>query len=61
MTCHNPDNESVALAAQWLASQNPPPKPVIPALKNRFGLTAVEACEAAAMADRFRMYRGTHG
>jgi len=60
MSCPTPDNESIVLAAQWLADQAQSPRPIVPALKNRFGLSAVEACEAAAMADRFRIYRRAH-
>jgi hypothetical protein len=50
-------SEAVIVAAQWLADQNPAPVPVIPALRSRFDLTAPEACEAAAMARRFRSNR----
>ncbi|WP_457660913.1 hypothetical protein [Sinorhizobium medicae] len=59
-----PEHEHSALveqAAQWLADQNPPPRPIVPALKQRFGLTCLQACEAAAMAERFRLYRRVHG
>lgn len=61
MSCPTPDSESVILAAQWLADQTQPPRPIVPALKNRFGLSAVEACEAAAMAEKFRMLRKAFG
>lgn len=57
MTCYHPDNESVTLAAQWLADQAQPPRPIIPALRQRFDLTALEA---AAMAQRFKVYRSAH-
>jgi len=45
-------------AAMWLSEQNPPPRPVVPALRERFSLTMVEACEAAALAHLFRVRRG---
>ncbi|MEY9168253.1 hypothetical protein ABIE78_006372 [Sinorhizobium fredii] len=61
MTCYHPDNESVTLAAQWLADQAQPPRPIIPALRERFNLSALEATEAAAMSDRFRMLRRVFG
>ncbi|MHC2488153.1 hypothetical protein CN068_06895 [Sinorhizobium meliloti] len=54
-------SEAVTLAAQWLADQNPRPRPIVPALKQRFGLTCLQACEAAAMSERFRLYRRVHG
>lgn len=54
-------NEAVQVAAQWLAEQIPPPRLAVPLLKERFGLTALEACEAIATADRFRTYRRAHG
>lgn len=37
-------------AAEWLASQASPPRPVIPALREMFGFSAFEACTAAARA-----------
>ncbi|PTM96487.1 hypothetical protein C7449_103506 [Mycoplana dimorpha] len=48
-------------AAMWLADQNPSPRPTAPKLRQRFGLAALQACEAIAMVDRFRIYRKTHG
>ncbi|MCZ4091675.1 hypothetical protein [Sinorhizobium psoraleae] len=60
MTCYHPDNEAVTLAAQWLADQNPAPRPIIPELRKRFNISALEACEASAMARRFQIYRSAH-
>ncbi|WP_042778692.1 hypothetical protein [Sinorhizobium fredii] len=58
MTCAaNPDNESIVIAAQWLADEIQPQRPIIQTLKSRFGLSALEATEACAMAERFRMIR----
>ncbi|WP_412063752.1 hypothetical protein [Rhizobium sp. SYY.PMSO] len=54
-------NESVTLAAQWLADQREAPARAVPELRQRFGLSAVEACEAIATANRFRIYRRAHG
>jgi hypothetical protein len=45
-------------AARWLADQHQPPKPIVPALRQRFGLSSLQATEACAMAQRFRMLRG---
>ncbi len=53
-------SEAVILAAQWLAEQNPPPKPIVPALRERFGLSALEACEAAALSNKYRIWRQAH-
>lgn len=50
-------NEAVTIAAQWLASEQTPPRPIIPTLRQRFGLSALEATEAAAMADTYRRAR----
>lgn len=50
-------NEAVIVAAQWLADQTPPPHLAVPELRHRFGLTALEACESIAQAQRFRTYR----
>jgi len=53
---HEP-NEAVILAAQWLADQREPPHPIIPHLRRQFGLTALEACEASALAANYRICR----
>ncbi|WP_392711128.1 hypothetical protein [Rhizobium ruizarguesonis] len=54
-------SEIVVEAAVWLSGQKDPPQPIIPELRHRFQLTALEACEACAMAQRFRTYRVAHG
>lgn len=54
-------SESVVQAAQWLAEQSAPPSPIIPALRQRFGLTPKEACEATALAKGFRTAREACG
>lgn len=59
-----PEHENTATveqAAMWLADQHPEPKPIIAVIRERFGLTALQACEAAAMSQKFRIYRRAHG
>jgi hypothetical protein len=51
-------NAAVEQAAMWLSEQNLAPRPIVPALRQRFNLSALEACEAAAMAEKYRMLRG---
>jgi len=58
--CHE-RNALVEHAAIWLADQAQPPHPIVPALKARFDLSAKEACEAAALAERYRMLRRAFG
>lgn len=50
-------NESVITAAQWLANEHRLPQPLIPELRRRFGLSALEACEASALAQKYRICR----
>lgn len=51
-------SEAVTVAAQWLADQpEGSVKPIVPALRERFPLSATEACEAAALATKFRIVR----
>jgi hypothetical protein len=42
--------EKVGEAAAWLALQSPPPSPLVTVLRERFGLTPLEACLAAKAA-----------
>ncbi len=46
----NPKNPRVIEAATWLATtpDHSRPRPIIPELRQRFGLTVLEATEAAA-------------
>lgn len=60
MTDHE-HSEIVVQAAMWLAEQSAPPSPIVPALRERFGLTIKEACEASALATIFRTARRAHG
>lgn len=43
-------DEPMSAAARWLAAQPEPIPHVIPALKERFGLTGLQACQAIALA-----------
>lgn len=52
---------AVEEAAIWLADQQEPPRLAVPTLRARFGLSAQEACEAIAMAQRFRIVRRAFG
>ncbi len=54
-------SEAVITAAQWLAEQNPTPAPIIPNLQERFGLSALDACEAAALSNKYKVWRRAHG
>lgn len=54
-------SSGVITAALWLASQKEPPGRVVPALRERFNLTAMEACQACALAPKYRFKEGrTH-
>lgn len=55
------DNPRVTSAAQWLAEQKEPPPQAVPTLKDRFGLTALEACQACKLAHDFRLNRKVYG
>ncbi|GAA4169514.1 hypothetical protein [Shinella granuli] len=43
-------DDPMRAAALWLAAQPEPIPHVIPALKERFGLTGLQACQAIALA-----------
>ena len=48
--CHE-STSAVEEAARWYAgNRDACPRPIVPFLRERFGLTAVEACEALRMA-----------
>jgi hypothetical protein len=44
------DDPKTAEAVAWLRPQSIPPRQVVPALAERFGLTPVQACEVIALA-----------
>jgi len=51
------DHESSAAideAARWLATEPNLPRPIVPSLQKRFGLTAAEACAAIREAGLIR-------
>lgn len=53
---------AVEEAARWYADQpEGSVRPIVPALQQRFGLTAKEACECTALAGRYRMLRRAFG
>ncbi|WP_331817361.1 hypothetical protein [Aurantimonas sp. A2-1-M11] len=47
--CHE-STAAIDEAAAWLASEDHPPSPIIPALRRRFGLSTVDACAAISEA-----------
>jgi len=53
--------DAVVVAAQWLADQQEPPPRVVPILRERFGLSALEACEACKLAQTYRTMRRAFG
>ena len=52
---------SVIIAAQWLADQRETPHPIVPELRSRFGLSALECCEAIARARQMTICRKAFG
>ncbi|MBY5442090.1 hypothetical protein HFO93_01030 [Rhizobium leguminosarum] len=50
----------IVAAAQWVAD-NPPRPDIIPHLKAKFSLTSLQAAEACAMAQKFRLLRRAFG
>ncbi len=50
-------DEAVEAAARWIAEQEPR-QDIIPQIKTRFGLTAVQASQACALAVQYRQSRG---
>ena len=55
------NNPHVVTAAQWLADEKEPPAMAVPVLKERFGLSALEACEAIRLARNYRIVRRAFG
>ncbi|MDJ1634557.1 hypothetical protein [Rhizobium rhizogenes] len=53
--------DTVVIAAQWLADQKEPPAMAVPVLKEKFNLTAREACEAIRLARDYRVLRRAFG
>jgi hypothetical protein len=50
-------SEAVIAAARWLSEQDPSPRPIVPVLRERFGVSAKLACEIIALAGEYRMRR----
>lgn len=45
-------SEAALIAAEWLSKQHSRPTPLVPFMRQRFNLSALEACEAIAQASR---------
>jgi hypothetical protein len=60
--CDHEHTDAVIFAATWLAGdpQERVCRPIIPILKQRFGLTAHQAVEAMREADRIRKQGDAH-
>lgn len=57
-----PTNEpKVIAAAQWLVEQKEPPAMVVPTIRERFSLSPKEACDACALAQKYRTNRRAFG
>lgn len=52
-TDHEHDSR-ISEAARWLAFEKNPPRPIVPAIRDRFGLTPLQASEAIAEAQLIR-------
>ena len=59
-TTDHEHSAQIELAVEWLKSQPMPPRPAVAILKERFGLSAIEACEAIAQARRLPLWRASH-
>lgn len=58
------DHESSAIvevAARWLSEQQPAPQPALPVIREKFGLTPLQGCEALALAQQNRTNRRAFG
>lgn len=55
------EQSRIEQAATWLANHGEKPSQLIPHLKSQFHLSAVQACEAIAMARRFEINRRAFG
>ncbi|TBC92684.1 hypothetical protein ELH26_00865 [Rhizobium leguminosarum] len=55
-----PDANSAAAiaAARWLKTQRPPTETAVNTVKNKFGLSKAEACEAVVLARGLKIWRG---
>lgn len=56
-----PEDPEIIAAAQWLADQKEPPSLAVPVLRDKFSLSAVQACEAIRLARNYRLVRRVFG
>jgi hypothetical protein len=61
MTSVSNHEQNVIAAALWLADQKEPPAMVVPTIRKRFSLSAKEACDACALAQKYRTLRRAFG
>ncbi|MGR9539371.1 hypothetical protein [Rhizobium leguminosarum] len=61
MTSAPNHEQKVVAAAQWLADQKEPPAMVVPMIRERFSLSALQACDACALAQKYRTIRRAFG
>lgn len=57
MTASLDRQRAIGEAAEWLSLQSSPPSPVVSVLRERFGLTPLEACHATKAAAVLRQGR----
>lgn len=55
------DNPNIVAAAHWLADQMEPPAMAVPTIRQRFSLSMKEACDACALAQKYRTARRVFG
>jgi hypothetical protein len=60
-SCSTSEQSKIERAAMWLSDQAEKPAQLIPHLKAEFQLSAVQACEAVAMARRSEINRRAFG
>ena len=56
-TMDHQEDARITEAAMWLSEQYPTPQPVVPIIKARFGLSALEACIVCERSQRMRTLR----
>jgi hypothetical protein len=52
---------NVVAAAMWLSEQKESPARAVPTIRERFSLSAKEACDACALAQKYRTNRRAFG
>jgi hypothetical protein len=53
--------EQIEKAAMWLSEQKEPPQQVIHLLREKFGITPVQAAQACTLANQYRTNRRVFG